>query len=135
MRLVICEKPSVAKAISAVLGANERGDGYLSGSGYIVSWCFGHLIELAQADAYNESYGKWRYSDLPIIPEAWQYAVTKDKAAQLKILAALMKRSDVDTVINACDAGREGELIFRLVYDYCKCKKPMQDYYLGVVEE
>ena len=135
MRLVICEKPSVAKSISAALGANERGDGYLSGGGYIVSWCFGHLIELAQADAYNESYGKWRYDDLPIIPEAWKYTVPKDKAAQLKVLAALMKRSDVDTVINACDAGREGELIFRLVYDYCKCKKPMQRLWISSMEE
>jgi len=135
MRLVICEKPSVAKSISAALGANERGDGYLSGGGYIVSWCFGHLVELAQADAYNESYGKWRYDDLPIIPEAWKYTVPKDKAAQLKVLAALMKRSDVDTVINACDAGREGELIFRLVYDYCKCKKPMQRLWISSMEE
>ncbi|GHU79363.1 DNA topoisomerase [Clostridia bacterium] len=118
-----------------MLGAWQRKDGYIEGGGYVVSWCFGHLMELAQAGAYDEKYEKWRYEDLPIIPEDWKYAVSKDKEKQLKILASLMKRPDVDTIVNACDAGREGELIFRLVYDYCKCKKPIQRLWISSMEE
>lgn len=125
-RLVVCEKPSVAKSIAAVLGAKKREDGYLSGNGFIVSWCFGHLAELADADAYDEKYSKWRQEDLPILPEAWQYTVTWDKKKQLDLLCSLMNRDNVAEVINACDAGREGELIFRTVYHLNKCNKPMK---------
>ena len=126
MRLVITEKPSVAKSISAVLGADKRHDGYLSGSGWLVSWCFGHLAELASADVYSEAYIKWNREQLPIIPENWQYSVGRDKKKQLDLLASLMRREDVTEIINACDAGREGELIFRTVYDLAGCKKPMK---------
>ena len=134
MRLVLAEKPSVAKTLSAVLNAKKREDGFFIGNGYIVSWCVGHLIEFAQADAYDEKYTKWRYADLPIIPGEWKYNVAKDKKKQLKIIGDLMKRADVDTVICATDAGREGELIFRLVYDYCKCKKKIQRLWILCVE-
>ena len=122
-KLVISEKPSVGKSIAAVLGANERKDGYFMGSGYIVSWCFGHLAELAEAAAYDEKYAKWRYNDLPILPESWQYSVARDKAKQLALLNTLMHREDVSEVVNACDAGREGESIFRTVYMLNKCDK------------
>lgn len=114
-KLVISEKPSVGKSIAAVLGANERKDGYFIGSGDIVSWCFGHLAELAEAAAYDEKYAKWRYNDLPILPESWQYSVARDKAKQLALLNTLMHRENVSEVVNACDAGREGESIFRTV--------------------
>ncbi|MDL2272945.1 DNA topoisomerase 3 [Oscillospiraceae bacterium OttesenSCG-928-G22] len=133
--LVIAEKPSVAQAIAAVLGSKERKDGFLIGGGYIVSWCFGHLVELAQPAAYDEKYAKWRCADLPIIPEQWRYAASPDKKKQLDILAALMKRPDVEAVINACDAGREGELIFRLVYNFCKCTKPIKRLWISSMEE
>lgn len=135
MRLVIAEKPSVAQSIAAVIGAKERKDGCLQGGGYLVSWCVGHLIELAPADAYDEKYAKWRREDLPILPERWQYVVTKDKEKQLNILRGLMARMDVDGIICATDAGREGELIFRLVYTYCGCKKPVQRLWISSMEE
>jgi len=124
MKLVIAEKPSVAQSIAKVLGANDRKDGSLSGNGYIVSWCFGHLVELAPADAYDPHYGKWAVEDLPIVPENWQYVVTSDKAKQLKILSSLMADKSVDGLICATDAGREGELIFRLVVEHCGYTKP-----------
>ena len=111
--LVICEKPSVGASIAAVLHAKERGDGFFSGSGYIVSWAVGHLLELTPPDAYDEKYIKWRYADLPIIPQNWLYRVTKDKAKQLNVLCGLMNRPDVDTIVNACDAGREGNIDWR----------------------
>lgn len=107
-RLVVCEKPSVARSIAAVLGAGRRGDGFLSGGGYLVSWCFGHLAELSDADAYGEKYGKWRREDLPILPDSWQYTVARDKQKQMNTLRALMHREDVCEVINACDAGQCG---------------------------
>lgn len=135
MKLIIAEKSSVGQAIASVLNAAARKDGYLEGGGYLVSWCAGHLVELAQADAYDEKYGKWRYEDLPILPEHWKYAVSHEKAKQLKVLRELMKRPDVDSIINACDAGREGELIFRLVYEYCGCKKPIQRLWISSMEE
>ena len=135
MQLVICEKPSVAKSISDVLGAKSRKDGYYEGGGYAASWCVGHLLGLAEPQAYDEKYAKWRYEDLPIIPAEWQYVANKDTKKQLKTLCDLMKRSDVDTVINACDAGREGELIFRLVYEYAKCKKPLKRLWISSMEE
>jgi DNA topoisomerase-3 len=124
--LVISEKPSQAKSYAAVLGATTTKDGYALGNGYIVTWCFGHLLELAPPDAYGEQYAKWRYEDLPIVPDAWKHVVTKDKAAQFKVIKDLMNRPDVECVVNACDAGREGELIFRLVYNQAKCRKPIK---------
>ena len=134
-KLVISEKPSVGKSIAAVLGANERKDGYFMGSGYIVSWCFGHLAELAEAAAYDEKYAKWHYDDLPILPESWQYSVARDKAKQLALLNTLMHRADVSEVINACDAGREGESIFRTVYLLNKCDKPMKRLWISSMED
>ena len=112
--LVIAEKPSVAQTIAAVLGAKEKKDGFLTGSGYIVSWCVGHLVGLAEAAAYGEQYKKWSYDSLPILPQEWKYTVASDKEKQFKTLKELMHRADVSEVVNACDAGREGELIFRL---------------------
>lgn len=135
MKLVIAEKPSVAMSLAAVLGANEKKDGYLEGNGHLVSWCVGHLLELAQPEAYKEQYAKWRYADLPILPTAWKYEVPKDKKKQLDLLCRLMKDSRVDSVVCATDAGREGELIFRLVYQYAKCKKPMERLWISSMED
>ena len=135
MRLVIAEKPAVARSIAAVLGSNDRIDGYLQGGGYLVSWCVGHLLELAPADAYDPRYAKWKHEDLPILPERWQYVVSKDKRKQLNVLRGLMARKDVDGIICATDAGREGELIFRLVYTYCGCQKPVQRLWISSLEE
>lgn len=135
MKLVIAEKPSVAMSLAAVLGANEKKDGYLEGNGYLVSWCVGHLLELAQPEAYKEQYAKWRYADLPILPTAWKYEVPKDKKKQLDLLCRLMKDGRVDSVVCATDAGREGELIFRLVYQYAKCKKPMERLWISSMED
>ena len=116
-----------------MLGAKERKDGYLQGNGYLVSWCIGHLLEPAKPDAYG--YVKWRYADLPIIPREWKHEAAKEKKKQLGILAALMNRADVSEVINACDAGREGELIFRLVYEYANCKKHTKRLWISSMEE
>ena len=135
MKLVIAEKPSVAMSLAAVLGATERKDGYLEGSGYLVSWCVGHLLELAQPEAYKEQYAKWRYEDLPILPENWKYEVPKDKKTQLALLCRLMKDKRVDSVVCATDAGREGELIFRLVYEYAGCNKPMERLWISSMED
>lgn len=134
-RLVVAEKPSVAQALAKVLGARERKDGYLQGNGYIISWCVGHLVELAQPDAYGEKYGKWRYEDLPIVPKAWQYIVAPGKKKQLDTLRRLMADKQVEIVVNACDAGREGELIFRLVYNYCGCNKPIERLWISSMED
>ena len=134
-RLVICEKPSVAKSISAVLGAKSKKDGFYEGNGYVVSWCVGHLLGLAPPDKYDEKYAKWRIDDLPILPDPWIYKPNDSTKKQLKILKELLNRPDVDTVINAADAGREGELIFRLVYDHCKCKKPIKRLWISSMEE
>ena len=135
MKLVLSEKPSVAKSLAAVLGAHDKKDGYLEGNGYLVSGCVGHLLELAQPEAYKEQYAKWRYADLPILPTAWKYEVPKDKKKQLDLLCRLMKDSRVDSVVCATDAGREGELIFRLVYQYAKCKKPMERLWISSMED
>ena len=135
MKLVIAEKPSVAMSLAAVLGATERKDGYLEGSGYLVSWCVGHLLELAQPEAYKEQYAKWRYEELPILPENWKYEVPKDKKTQLALLCRLMKDKRVDSVVCATDAGREGELIFRLVYEYAGCNKPMERLWISSMED
>ena len=118
-----------------VLGATNRQDGYLEGNGYLVSWCVGHLLELAQPEAYKEQYAKWRYEDLPILPENWKYEVPKDKKTQLALLCRLMKDKRVDSVVCATDAGREGELIFRLVYEYAGCKKPMERLWISSMED
>ena len=125
-KLVIAEKPSVAQSIAAVLGATKRNDGYLSGNGYLVSWCYGHLAELADADVYDEKYAKWRYDDLPILPASWRFTLKADKSRQFELLRDLMRREDVSEVVNACDAGREGELIFRTVYYLAGCTKTMK---------
>lgn len=135
MRLVIAEKPSVAQSIAKVIGAYDRKDGYVEGSGYIVSWCVGHLVGLAQADAYDEKYKKWNYSDLPIIPEQWKYVVGQATKKQFSILKELMKREDVTELIEATDAGREGELIFRLVYTKAGCKKPFRRLWISSMED
>ena len=133
--LIIAEKPSVAATIAAALGAKEKKDGYIAGNGCLVSWCVGHLVQLAEAAAYGEQYKKWSYDSLPILPQEWQYAVASDKGKQFKILKDLMHRSDVSEVVNACDAGREGELIFRFVYDVAGCKKPMRRLWISSMEE
>ena len=135
MQLIIAEKPSVARSIAEVLGAAIKGDGYLSSAKYIISWCVGHLVELAPADAYDGKYAKWRREDLPILPQRWQYIVPKDKERQLQVLRGLMARKDVDGIICATDAGREGELIFRLVYRHCDCKKTVQRLWISSIEE
>ena len=135
MKLVIAEKPSVAISLAAVLGANEKKDGYMEGGGYLVSWCVGHLLELAQPEAYGEQYAKWRYGDLPILPEEWKYEVPKDKKKQLDLLCRLMKDKRVDSVVCGTDAGREGELIFRLVYQYAGCSKPMERLWISSMED
>ena len=135
MRLIVCEKPSVAQSIAAVLGARERGDGCIRGNGWIVSWCVGHLVELAQAAAYEERFAKWRLEDLPILPERWLYAAAQDKRKQLDVLRRLLNDKTVDSVVCATDAGREGELIFRLVYDFCKCTKPVQRLWISSMED
>lgn len=134
-KLVICEKPSVAQSIGKVLGASKRCDGYLEGGGYIVSWCVGHLVELAQPEAYGETYAKWRLEDLPILPEKWRYQVSPSTKKQFQILKGLMGREDVASIVEATDAGREGELIFRLVYHQCKCKKPFERLWISSMED
>lgn len=134
-RLVVCEKPSVARSIAAVLGAGRREDGFLSGGGYLVSWCFGHLAELSDADAYDEKYGKWRREDLPILPDSWQYTVARDKQKQMNTLRTLMHREDVCEVVNACDAGREGELIFRTAYYLNNCRKRVKRLWISSMED
>ena len=134
-KLVIAEKPSVAKSIAAVLGAGKRENGYVEGNGYLVSWCFGHLAEFASADVYDAKYEKWNYADLPIVPDPWEYAVSRDKAQQFNLLKFLMSRGDVSEVINACDAGREGEAIFRTVYNLSGCKKPMKRLWISSMED
>ena len=133
--LIIAEKPSVAATIAAALGAKEKKDGYIAGNGCLVSWCVGHLVQLAEAAAYGEQYKKWSYDSLPILPQEWQYAVASDKGKQFKILKDLMHRADVSEVVNACDAGREGELIFRFVYEVAGCKKPMRRLWISSMEE
>ncbi len=135
MQLVVTEKPSVAQAIARVIGADGRKDGYMEGNNYIVSWCVGHLVELAQPDAYSDAWKKWNYESLPMIPEEWQTEVKSGTAAQYKVLKALMHDARVDSVVCATDAGREGELIFRLVYDQAGCDKPIKRLWISSMEE
>ena len=135
MKLVIAEKPSVAQSLAAVIGAATRKDGYLEGNGWRVSWCVGHLAGLADADRYDPKYAKWRYDDLPILPEHWQMVVGKDKKKQFDVLKQLMNAPDVTEVVNACDAGREGELIFRSVYELAGCQKPMKRLWISSMED
>lgn len=134
-KLVIAEKPSVAQSIAKVIGADRRGDGYLEGNGYLVSWCVGHLVELASPEAYDEKYEKWRYSDLPILPSEWKYQISDATRKQFGILKKLMEREDVTGLVEATDAGREGELIFRLVYHQAKCKKPFERLWISSMED
>lgn len=132
---MVAEKPSVAQTIGKVLGATSRKDGYLEGEGYLVSWCVGHLVGLADASVYDQRYSKWRYDDLPIIPEEWLYEVPKDKMQQFKVLSALMKDKRVTELVCATDAGREGELIFRLVYQKAGCRKPFKRLWISSLED
>jgi DNA topoisomerase-3 len=135
MKLVIAEKPSVAATIAKVIGANQRRDGYFEGNGYIVSWCVGHLVRMANPDKYDEKYAKWKIEDLPIFPEEYLYELHPKTKKQFALLKKLMQDKKVDTVINACDAGREGESIFRLVYQQAKCKKPIQRLWISSMED
>lgn len=135
MKLVIAEKPSVAQSLAKVIGANKRQDGYLEGNGYLVSWCIGHLVELSAPERYDERYAKWRLEDLPILPERFLYDVSPETKKQYQILKALMERKDVESLVCATDAGREGELIFRLVYNQCRCKKPFERLWISSMED
>lgn len=134
-QLVIAEKPSVAQSLAAVLVAGQRREGYLEGNGWLVSWCVGHLAELADAAAYNPAYAKWRKEDLPILPESWRFTIAKDKRDQFDVLRTLLRREDVSEVVNACDAGREGELIFRTVYALAGCSKPISRLWISSMED
>ena len=135
MNLVIAEKPSVALSIAKVIGAKNKKDGYYEGNGYRVSWCVGHLIQMSNPDSYDEKYAKWNIDDLPIIPSEYKYEVAKATKKQFITLKKLMNDKEVDTVINACDAGREGEAIFRLVYLQASCKKKMKRLWISSMED
>lgn len=134
-KLVLAEKPSVAQALSKVLGATRCGDGYLEGKGYVVSWCVGHLVELAPPEAYGDQYQRWRKEDLPIFPEPFQYRISAATKKQFEVLKKLMSRKDVESLVCATDAGREGELIFRLVYHQCRCRKPFERLWISSMED
>ena len=134
-QLVIAEKPSVARSIAAVIGADEKQNGYWQGGGYLVSWCIGHLVSFAEAGQYDEKYCKWRYEDLPILPQPWQFIVPDEKKPQFEIVHSLLNRPDVDSVTAATDAGREGELIFRLVYQLAGCTKPVKRLWISSMED
>ena len=135
VQLVIAEKPSVARSIAAVIGATEKQNGYWQGGGYLVSWCIGHLVSFAEAGQYDEKYCKWRYEDLPILPQPWQFIVPDEKKQQFEIVRTLLNRPDVDSVAAATDAGREGELIFRLVYQMAGCTKPVKRLWISSMED
>ena len=135
MNLVIAEKPSVARSIAAVIGADEKQTGYWQGGGYLVSWCIGHLVSFAEAGQYDEKYCKWRYEDLPILPQPWQFIVPDEKKQQFEIVRSLLNRPDVDSVTAATDAGREGELIFRFVYQMAGCTKPVKRLWISSMED
>ena len=135
VRLVIAEKPSVAASLAKVLGVGKKKDGFWEGENELVSWCIGHLVELASADSYDPRYSKWEQEDLPILPAVWQYTVAPDTKKQFTVLQKLMHREDVEYVVNACDAGREGELIFRLVYEKSCCQKPVKRLWISSMED
>ncbi|MCI7099637.1 MAG: DNA topoisomerase [Lachnospiraceae bacterium] len=139
MKLIVCEKPSVAQAYAGALGIYKRRDGYLEGKGYLITWCVGHLVELAGPEEYDEKFGKWSLDDLPILPErlsgGWRYHVSPSTGKQFRIVKSLMQRPDVEGIIEATDAGREGELIFRLVYHQCRCRKPFERLWLSSMED
>ena len=135
VQLVIAEKPSVARSIAAVIGATEKQTGYWQGGGYLVSWCIGHLVSFAEAGQYDEKYCKWKYEDLPILPQPWQFIVPDEKKQQFEVLRALLNRPDVDSVTAATDAGREGELIFRFVYQMAGCTKPVKRLWVSSMED
>lgn len=134
-KLIIAEKPSVGMSIASAVGAKSSHDGYIEGGNYIVTWCVGHLAAMANAEVYDEKYAKWRYDDLPIVPQKWEYVPEKDKAKQFEVIRELMNRDDVDEIINACDAGREGELIFRTVYYLAGCTKTMKRLWISSMED
>ena len=134
-KLIIAEKPSVAKSIASALGASSRADGFYEGNGLLVSWCVGHLVSPMDAGGYDENFKKWRYDDLPILPEPFRYVLTPGKEGAFENLRALMDRPDVDTIVNACDAGREGELIFWLVYEMAGCHKPVLRLWISSMED
>lgn len=135
MKLVLAEKPSVTQSIAKVLGANNRCDGYLEGNGYVVSWCVGHSVGLFEPEGYDEKFSRWNYDDLPIVPDEWKYQVSAGTRKQFGVLRQLMKRDDVESLVCATDAGREGELIFRLVYRQCRCKKPFERLWISSMED
>ena len=135
MKLIITEKPSVAKSIASALGAKSGADGYFQGNALIVSWCVGHLVSPMDAAGYDERFKKWRYDDLPILPEPFRYVLAPGKEDAFENLRVLMDRPDVDTIVNACDAGREGELIFRLVYEMTGCRKPVLRLWISSMED
>ena len=135
MRLIICEKPSVAKTVAAALGASEQKNGYIQGDDLLVSWCVGHLVSMADAGSYDERFKKWQYEDLPILPEEWKYTLTPGKEKQFSVLQELMRRADVTELVNGCDAGREGELIFRFVYEQAGCEKPVKRLWISSMED
>ena len=135
MKLVIAEKPSAAQSYAKALNITAKKSGYFEGNGYIITWCIGHLAGLADAAAYDEKYAVWKYEDLPILPEKWQFAINKGKENQYKVVSGLMNRNDITEIINGCDAGREGELIFRFVYNMCGCKKPYFRLWISSMEE
>lgn len=135
MKLIICEKPSVAKTVAGALGAAEKKDGYIQGDDLLVSWCVGHLVSMADAGSYDERFRKWQYEDLPILPEAWKYTLTPGKEKQFSVLQELMRRADVTELVNGCDAGREGELIFRFVVEQAGCEKPVKRLWISSMED
>ena len=135
MRVILAEKPSVAQSIAAVLGADQKKNGYLQGENDLVSWCIGHLIELAPPEIYDARYAKWRREDLPIVPSAWESVVSDGTKKQFAVLKDLLNRTDVDEVVCATDAGREGELIFRMVYEKTGCIKPVKRLWISSLEE
>ena len=135
MRLIICEKPSVGMTIASALGIETKKDGYMEGTDFLVSWCIGHLVELSEPSCYGSEYEKWNLEALPVLPESWQLTVSKDKEKQFSVLKKLLFRNDVTEVINGCDAGREGEFIFRFVMEKAGCEKPVKRLWISSMEE
>lgn len=135
MKLVIAEKPSVAQTIAKVIGATKKKEGYYEGGGYRVSWCIGHLVQMSNPETYDERYKRWNLDDLPIIPSHYRYEVSKKTKQHFQLLKKLMNKKDTKSLINACDAGREGESIFRLVYNQAQCKKFVERLWISSMED